>query len=286
MGRGAVGFALALVGLALASPRKAFADGPSAEIKAQCVARSESAQEQRKTGHLVEARGLLVECSSERCPSVVRRDCAEWLAEVERATPTIVAAVTVGTYDVSAAELSVDGHVVASRVGAAGIDIDPGEHLVEVRIADGRQQSQRVIVREGEKSRRVAFAFPEPNDQDARGAPRPRTSDDAPTKTTRPVPIMTWVLAGVGTGALVGGAVLATVAGSEYDDLERSCAPRCSDAEVDSVAWKITTGRVLAVVGVASLVGAVVLWVTRPERSSGRVGAVPWRRGAGLTLSF
>src|SRR6187402_3583264 len=75
----------------VAPPAPAPAASAAADpAKAECFARHEEAQVARRQGHLLEARAWLRQCSSATCIGIVRADCIEWLAEVERAIPSVV----------------------------------------------------------------------------------------------------------------------------------------------------------------------------------------------------
>src|SRR5690349_1521084 len=56
----------------------------------RCIAAHHDAQSARRDGALRRARTALVACSEQRCPSLVRDDCARWLTDVERRLPTLL----------------------------------------------------------------------------------------------------------------------------------------------------------------------------------------------------
>ena len=70
------------------SPELARAD----VTRAQCVEAYERAQYMRRESKLRGAREALLVCAQDSCPAATRGDCVPWLAEVERALPTIVIA--------------------------------------------------------------------------------------------------------------------------------------------------------------------------------------------------
>ena len=81
------GVVLASLGaMSLAAPA-ARADGPS---KDACISANESLQVSQRAGQFREARRQIAVCMSEACPAVLRSDCADHLAEIDRLQPTIV----------------------------------------------------------------------------------------------------------------------------------------------------------------------------------------------------
>src|SRR5262245_7561005 len=77
-----------LAALVLASA-VARAGKPDPEVD-KCVSSAEAAERLRDRAKLLDARKELLQCTREICPGVVRKDCAAWLADVDRSIPTIV----------------------------------------------------------------------------------------------------------------------------------------------------------------------------------------------------
>src|SRR5579872_2750140 len=85
--RGRRSLAGALLGaVSLASPA-ARADGATKDV---CISANESLQVSQRAGQFREARQHIAVCMSEACPAVLRSDCADHLAEIDRLQPTIV----------------------------------------------------------------------------------------------------------------------------------------------------------------------------------------------------
>jgi hypothetical protein len=83
------------------------------------------------------------------------------------------------------------------------------------------------------------------------------------------------VLGGIGV-ALIGGSVaLGIDARSEADGLRRSCAPHCSDSEVDPVRTELWIGEALLGGGVLALGGATWLLLSPPAADRVAVGIGP-----------
>ncbi len=277
--RGLVG-AFALAALALA-PGLAHADD-----KAACVASSEEAQQLRSEGKLIAAREKLLACAREACPAIVRKDCSEWLVEVDRSVPSVVpSAKDAAGHDVVAAQVLVDGKKVASSLDGRAVAVDPGAHVLRFDAANGQSIEERVIVREGERNRPIIVLLgPAPNATSVRGA-------DGGAKGHRGVPVASIVLAGVGVAALASFAFFGVTGKSDVSDLRAVCAPNCTDSVVGSARTKLIVADVSLGVGVVSLAVAAVLFFTGRETDASaasgalhrvRVGVGPMSGGGGV----
>jgi len=128
--------------------------------KEECISAYEQAQDLRKQSHLINARQRLLVCTREVCPAVLRKDCVQWLEEVERSMPTVVVDVkgTDGS-DVVAVKVYLDGKLVAEQLDGKPISLDPGQHTFRFEIAGAPAKEERIVVPEGTKNRRVAVSF-------------------------------------------------------------------------------------------------------------------------------
>jgi hypothetical protein len=75
---------------------------------------------------------------------------------------------------------------------------------------------------------------------------------------------LSWILGGV---AVAGGGAFAYfwfTGADRVSDLRSSCAPYCSDDQVDAVRVPLTTARVALGIGIAAAVGAVAVYLLRP----------------------
>lgn len=250
--RATVVFAAALFALA-AHARTARADDAD-----RCASRAEAGQQARLAGKLRAAREELIECASEACPQVVRRDCARWLSEVETELPTIVVRARDGRgQDLADVRVFVDDVLLASRLEGKAVAVDAGEHTFRFERAGAPPVSRRVIVHTGERARIVTV------DLDG--------GDVEPAR--RASPVGPFVLGGIGAAAAATGIVLWAVGKSEHDDLASSCAPDglCATSDVDAARTKLMIGDVAVLAGALALTGAVAWWLlAQPARSSVR----------------
>jgi hypothetical protein len=242
--------ATALV-LALA-PLSANAD--EAE-KSACLAAHEAGQIARRDGYFDRARARYAECTRGACPEPVRKRCAELAERIEAVQPTvIVVARDAHGNDIGArARLSIDG-APPGDVPATALRLDPGEHLLRLEVDGHGSLERRVVLREGERDRRIELIEQAPR--------RPADSPSTPTTSSRRTPVAAWALAGVSGVALAGAAATSAIGWSIRSHLETTCSPSCSDDQVRPlrVLWPVSF--VALGVGVAAGVVATLMFLS------------------------
>ncbi len=288
---------------ALAASLATLAAAPGAAAapptKKQCAAAYEEAQAQRKDGELTAAREQALICAQDACPAVVRGDCDRWLQDIEQSLPTLVfQAHDRRGEETAEVRVYLDGALLRERLDGKAVPIDPGEHVLRFEIDGAAPKEERLVIREGEKLRKVAVSFLE----QVKGDPRP-IPDAPPAPSGEQVkadagggaPALAWVLGGVGVVGLGAAGVFGGLALSEKGDLEATCAPGCSEDQVGAVRTKLLVADVALGVGVVSLGVATVLFVTAgPDGDEAkearrpapiRVGITPLAGGAFAGLS-
>jgi hypothetical protein len=189
---------------ALAAPARA-------DDKAVCVDASSKGQRFRDAHKLVEAREQLRVCAAARCPTVIQSDCAAWLADVEKALPSIVlAAKSRAGVDLAEVVVSVDGQPLVSRLDGQAMAMNAGAHTFHFEATDGTRADRQVLVKEGEKNLAVAVvlgAEPPPQSPPV----RVESTQDA-RKASTPWRTVGWVLGGAGVVGLGVGTVFGLVA--------------------------------------------------------------------------
>ena len=278
VGRGG-GAALALVAASLWSSA-ALADEPPAPEQgaesavAQCVAAHAEVQKLRKNHQLIEAGRALKGCARSECPAPVLRDCGAWLDALEQVTPSVVFNVTSGGEQVVGSKILVDGQPVELSSSGAPLRLDPGKHTYRVEHDGYRPVSRELILFEGQRFLQLSVAL-----EPLAKAPDPRPQAPA-METYRPVPALTYVLAGVGVAGAASFAVWGMVGRSAQDDLERTCRPRCSDSDLAGVRTKYLIADISLGVGAAAFVGAALTYLLRPTKERPVVVSVePSRTG-------
>jgi hypothetical protein len=174
---------ITFAGTALATP-----------TKEECVDANARGQVARKQQQLHAARDAFRTCADSVCPTVVRRDCATRVEEVEHAIPTIVVEVTAGGQKVENATVLVDGAPFVSHGGAT--EIDPGGHHFVFRVPGKPDIVREVAVDEGARGQVVSAAFEE--------APKKN-----PGFVALGIGVAAGGLAGIVLGSIFGGATIA-----------------------------------------------------------------------------
>jgi hypothetical protein len=161
--------------------------------------------------------------------------------------------------------------------------VDPGPHnFVFVHAKRGLLRLSETA-RVGDKARVLEVTFPDPNAKTKPGepaAPPPKGG----------VPVMTYVLGGLGVVAL-GGFVYFRMSGvSDYNDANKDavdggCTPYCDPNDVDKIRNKFTYSYVSLGVGIASVAGAAAFYFAgRGGGSSVQASIAPRSDGAMTAL--
>ena len=212
----------------------------SADEVDRCVAASEKGQKDRRAGSLMDARASFLQCASEKCPSVVKTACTEWLEQATAALPSVVIAVTgPDRNDVVDARVAIDGKAVA--LGRA-VALDPGAHSISVEADGFAPATQSIVAREAEHHRVVSFSLSRTS-----VPPPPPPSPDG--KGIRPI---TWITGGLAVAALGSFAGFGLRGHFLAADLRDTCAPTCAESDRD-------TAHTSYVIADISLIAAVVL---------------------------
>jgi len=231
-----------------------------------CARSYEAAQNLRQESKPVSARRELLVCAQDTCPAFVRRDCTRWLSEIENEIPSIAVRVH-GTdgCDRADATVAVDGNAMTKGADGRTLDIEPGSHTVRATV--GAASSEQVlVVSPGERRRIVVF------DLGARdavcgvsakpvvvvGPTPPPAADVSPRK----VPMLTWVLGGVGIGV---GAVSVGFGISAWNDKSTldGCKGHCGQHDVDVMKRNFLVADVTMFAAIASLGAAAFFYLTR-----------------------
>ena len=261
LGLVALGGALVLV------PRAAHAD------VAACVAAHSHGQSERNEGRLQSAKADFVACSKPDCPAAIQTECVALLAELEAYIATVVfAAVDETGNDVTDVKVKVDDQQVMEKLTGLSTTLDPGSHTVTYVWPDGFEQTQTVVVAQGEKNRRVELRR-EPKKVEAPPPPEPKAAP--PPKSS---PIAAYVLGGVGVVALGSFATFAVLGKSAQSDMD-GCKPYCKQDQADKMRLHYLIADISLGVSLVSLGASGYLFVRasrEPAASAYNGASVAW----------
>lgn len=242
----------------LHGPRAAHADE-----REQCISSAESAQALRDEGKYRRAREQMLVCARETCPGTVKRDCVQWLTELDRDAPSVVVVAKDGDRDIADVKVYLDGALVAERLDGRPISMDLGEHTF--RLVRGETvKEERVLIGAGQKSRNIAvnFGAATKSGQNAAGVP----GADVRREPGSIVPAI--VVGSLGVVAIGTAIVFGLQGKSDVDDLQK-CKPRCAESDVDSARTKLIVSDIATGVGVVALGVAAYMLLTRPKGDDG-----------------
>jgi hypothetical protein len=264
---------------------------PAAALDVQaCLSESEKGQRARSAGKLREARDHFVQCGSESCPALVRRDCAEWATELAQTLPSVV----FGARDKKGRDLfdvtvSVDGDVVVQKLDGKGIPIDPGKHTFRFEAPGFAPVIEVALVKEGERARVFNVTF------DAAASASKGRGDVSSTK--REHTIYPWLAVAAGAAGVVTGAVIVLTSPDHpagCDEDTKKCVRLADESDADFTRRQedagVADGRpvlglIVGGIGLAVAAGGLVWHFLEPtwQTNAGLSEASPSgkRRGAG-----
>jgi hypothetical protein len=256
--------------------------------KSQCLTSNENAQSLRASGKLREARTQLLTCVAKVCPRPVRNDCAEWLAEIDKAMPTIVFEVKDGSgNDLTSVAVAIDGDPLVPKLDGTAITVDPGQHVFRFSSNGLPTFDKSLLIREGEKERREKIVLGEVSKPSTPEPGSASQTSDSSGDTQRTVGL---VLGGAGVVGLVVGSVFGLMSKATYNEASQGCRDggtcTTSDAQHGQDAHsQATTSTVVFVVGGALIAGGAVLYFTAPKAGSIGVAPAVGTNGVGLSMT-
>lgn len=241
-----------------------------------CVASYEKAQTLRKESKLREAKEQAAVCAKDTCPALLAKDCTRWFGEIEASVPTVVFDVRAATgAELVDVKIEMDGKPLVGKLDGKAVAVDPGEHTFTFDAQGFKPGEQKVLVREGEKSRKLSQKL-----ERVEGAPLPPGA----LPPARPIPAGVWIFGGTSLVALGVAGVFGVQGLSKKSDLD-ACGRACPPEDVNSMSSSFAISDVALGAGVVAGLAALYLFVTRPE-----VAAEAPKAATGsarpLTLSF
>lgn len=220
-----------------------------------CISAYEQTQTLRKDGKLSAAKAQAVICARDSCPALLTRDCSRWLAELEVAIPTVVLDARTPAGGLRAdVRVKLDGAPLAEKIDGKPLIVEPGSHVFVFEAEGAATVEERVVVREGEKLKKISATMAPSVTRIVEG------SEEA-----RPIPLAVWVFGGVSVVSLATSAIFAIDGFGKKSDLDQ-CKPRCASADVDAMSASFTLADVALGAGVVATAATVYLFLTRPSR--------------------
>jgi len=225
-----------------------------------CIAASENEIPLRKAGKLEAALAQLTICAARTCPQQISAECARRIRDINAIQPTLVLAAMDGSSnDLSAVTVTVDGLPFATALDGRAVPLDPGTHTLHFEAAGMTPLDKTLVVREGEKERRVNIVL----QTTASSAPYVPNAINQSAEAHRTYAEIAWGAGAIGllVGAFAGIYALETgaAATAEQGIPGSGAVSTASDTATDVAIG----GLVLAAAG--GITGTV-LWFTAPKR--------------------
>jgi hypothetical protein len=249
-----------------------------ADDKQACLDSYDKAQTYRREGKLIEAHEQLLICVRTVCPAIIKRDCTQWIGEVEEATPSVVlSARGPDGQDAVDVAVTVDGKPFVSQLDGKAVAINPGVHQFHFELEGAEPIDQRIVITEATKSRAISVTFKAAGKTTDEGA----SHDDAGNSdlqrgsggdlgTGRHTPAMAYVLGGVGLVGVGGLAYFGLKFDGELNDMD-ACKPNCPQSDADHASKTRLFALISGGVGVVSLGVATYLFLAPPGAAKANV---------------
>ena len=250
--------ALSAFGLALGAGRPAHADDKQA-----CLEAYDQAQTLRQEDKLVASREQLLICARNVCPSILRKDCTQWLSEVDTSIPTVVLEVrTADGRDLVDVRVTVDGKPLVTQIDGKAVPVDPGVHTFRFEADDQDAPiEERIVIHEGAKNRTITVKFKGADDvPDKPGTVGGGGGTEDTGVSDGPSPLA-YVFGGVGLVGIGAFTFFGLSFDSKLNDMD-SCKPNCPQGDADSASSTRTMALISGGVGVVSLGVATVLFLS------------------------
>ncbi len=253
----------------------------AADEKQACVTASDEAQRLRDERKLTKAREQMVLCAREACPGIVRKDCLQWLSEVEASLPSVVlSARNAEGGDISSAKVTADGTMISDKLDGKSIFVDPGPHTFKFEVEGQPSVEQQAVIREGEKNRAITATFGTTPPEVNRSNPVTQAPNEPERKSA---PVAGYIIGGVGLVALGGFVYFGLTGKSDVSTLRDGCGQThsCSQDDVDSAKSKLLIADVSLGIGIVALGVATYMILTHDSApASAKVGTLTPRAPA------
>jgi hypothetical protein len=229
----------------------------TADEREQCASAADQAQQLRDDGKYRRAREQLLVCARDVCPGPIKKDCLDWLTQLDGLAPTVVFTAKEGKNDLIDVKVTMDGVPLTERLDGKPIPVDLGEHTFKFEHG-GKFEEQKVVIGAGQKGRNISVVF----GTSAPPPPPPPPGGDTGGGGGSIVPAL--VVGGIGVLALGSFAIFGIGGKNDVDDLQK-CKPHCAESDVDKARTKLIVADISLGVGVVALGVATYMFLTRPK---------------------
>lgn len=240
----------------------------AADDKQVCLEAYDKSQTLRQEDKLVGAREQLLVCARNVCPEILRKDCTQWLDDVDRSMPTVVLSVKDSRgQDLVDVTVSVDGEPFVTQIDGKAVPVDPGVRMFRFAVPGEEPLEKRIVIHAAAKNRTISIQFR--GDEDT--GDTPPGGEDTPTSAP---PTAAYVFGGIGLVGLGAFAYFGSQFDSKLDDMD-ACKPNCAQADADDASSTRTLAFVSAGVGVVSLGVSAYLFLSSSGQDTVEVSSLP-----------
>lgn len=226
-----------------------------------CLSAADKAQQLRDDGKFRGAREQMTICTREVCPGPIKRDCGEWLTQLDATAPTIVLSARDGGTDITDVNVTMDGAVVSEKLDGRPVLVDIGTHTFKFTY-QGAEKTQTVVISAGQRTRAITAQF----GSESTATPGQNSGGSATVGTEeRGGPsALPFIIGGLGVAALGSWAYFGLTGNSERSDMESptGCKPNCEQSKVDGVKTDYLIADISLGVGVVALGVATYLFLS------------------------
>jgi hypothetical protein len=190
--------------------------------------------------------------------------------------------------DLVGVQVSIDGNA-PGVAGVTAVPLDPGPHAFHFEAAGVPSVDKTLVLREGERDRRVSVVIgapvamaqsASPTPLESKGAtvdvPEPQGGQTSPSGTGDRQRLAGWIVGGTGVAAMGVGIIVGLVAKSSYDGATGCSGTQCTSktglATSNSAIGAGNAATGIFVVGALATTAGVVLWLTAPRAPSTGAG--------------
>ena len=240
-----------------------LAGAARADEREVCASAADQAQLARDDGKYRRAREQMIICARDVCPGPIKRDCLDWLRQLDELAPTVVFGAKEGDKDLTDVKVSMDGVAIVDHLDGRPVAVDLGKHTFKFE-RNGQTQTADVLIGAGQKGRNISVVFGGGAAAGGTGTTQPHPPDQDGGDKGGGSLVPAFIVGGIGVVALGSFAFFGLKGKSEVDDLQ-SCKPHCSQDQVDSARTKLIVADVSLGVGVAAAVVTTMLIILRPK---------------------